>query len=92
MPPAPEDVLNPFFTDVFGVDPDVLEAYGAFNISLVTDLPLFIDPFLIFTSENPQYQALHQQIVDYIVFLRDRAAEREIDDGLARAWMVFSEV
>lgn len=92
MPPAPEDVLNPFFTDVFGVDPEALEEYGAFNISLVTDLPLFIDPFLIFTSDNPQYQALHRQIVDYIVFLRDRAAEREIDDGLARAWMVFSEV
>ena len=39
--------MDVYFSDHFGVDPDTIEAYGAFNISLVADLPLFIDPFLL---------------------------------------------
>ena len=35
--------MKVYFTDWFNVDPDVLEEYGAFNISLINDLPLFID-------------------------------------------------
>ena len=92
MPPAPTTVLNPYFSDVFGVDPEDLEAYGAFNISLLADLPLFIDPFLLFTSENPMYRGLHAEIVRYVCFLRDKAASQEIDDGLLHAWFVFREV
>lgn len=30
------------FTDYFEVDPDVLDEYGAFDTSLINDLPLFI--------------------------------------------------
>ena len=30
-----------YFCDVFDIDPADLEAFGAFNISLVNDLPLF---------------------------------------------------
>ena len=30
-----------YFSDVFGVDREVLENFGAFNIALVNDLPLF---------------------------------------------------
>ena len=40
------------FSDYFGIDKDTLEEYGAFNISVVNDLPLLIDPFLIFNSEK----------------------------------------
>lgn len=40
------DSAGVYFTERFGVDPDVLENYGALDISVVTDLPLFIDPFL----------------------------------------------
>ena len=39
-----------YFSDVFGVAPETLDQYGAFNIALVNDLPLFIDPFLLFDS------------------------------------------
>ena len=39
-----------YFTDVFGVSEKTLADCGAFNISLVTDLPLFVDPFLLFNS------------------------------------------
>src|SRR5690349_3069849 len=48
-----------YFSERFEVDPAVLEAYGALDISVVTDLPLFIDPFLLFNSEKSDYQALH---------------------------------
>lgn len=40
--PASADV---FFSDQFSVSPAALEAYGAFHISVVSDLPV-IDPFL----------------------------------------------
>jgi len=41
-----------FFSDHFGIDSAVLAKYGAFNVSLITDLPLFIDPFLLFNSKS----------------------------------------
>ena len=62
-----------YFSDYFEVKPMALEEYGAFNISVVTDLPLFIDPFLLFNSEKPEYQALHEGIIEYLIFLRDQA-------------------
>ncbi len=39
-----------YFSDYFKVRPQVIEKYGAFNISLVADLPLFIDPFSCLTA------------------------------------------
>src|ERR1022692_1619156 len=62
------------------------------NISLVNDLPLFIDPFLLFNSRKPEYRALHDEIISYLRFLRDRAVEGTIDDGLLEAWFTFREV
>jgi hypothetical protein len=62
-----------YFTDFFGVPPDALEKNGAFNVSCIVDLPLFIDPFLLFTSNMPEYQALHDGIIRYLAFLRDRS-------------------
>ncbi len=84
--------LQIYFSDVFDVDPDVLENYGAFNISLVNDLPLFIDPFLLFNSEEEEYQALHTEIISYLRFLKDMAATGSLTDGHLRAWFMFSEV
>lgn len=46
-----------YFSQHFDVDPDLLEEYGALDISLVSDLPLFVDPFLLFNSDDPDYQA-----------------------------------
>ncbi len=45
-----------YFSDFFEVRPTDLKRYGAFNISLVSDLPLFIDPFLLFNSRRPVYR------------------------------------
>ena len=43
-----------YFSDVFEVPPESLEEYGAFNISLITDLPLFIDPFSLVQQRGRQ--------------------------------------
>lgn len=81
------------FSDVFGVDAADIDSYGALDISLVADLPLFIDPFLLFHSEKPEYQALHKAIINYLLFLRDQSvAGNVMDDGLLRAWFYFKEV
>ena len=61
----PKDDLRLYFSDVFEVSKKTLEDYGAFNISLVTDLPLFIDPFLLFQNPKTEYKELHAQMIQY---------------------------
>ena len=84
--------MNIYFSDFFGVPEALLEEYGAFNISLVTDLPLFIDPFLLFGSERPEYQSLHDDMIRYLRFLRTKSEEGGITPALMKAWYQFSEV
>jgi hypothetical protein len=81
-----------FINDFLGIDAEVFDAYGALNISIVNDLPLFIDPFLLFHSDKPEYVALHQDIIEYLVFLRDRAAAGAVSEGDLRNWYCFKEV
>ena len=85
-------MVHVHFSDFFEVSPEALEDYGAFNISLINDLPLFIDPFLLFNSEKPQYQELHENMIEYLRFLRDHAADGPIRPGLLGAWFTFSEI
>ena len=66
-----------YFSDFFQIDPEILDSYGAMDISLLNDLPLFIDPFLIFCSEDTECQRMHDEIVKYIVYLRDFALDNE---------------
>lgn len=80
-----------FFSDFFGVEPAVIEAHGAFDISLLTDLPLFIDPFLLFNSKKPEYQALHERIISYLVFLRGKSLAGDVSRPLLKAWYCFPE-
>jgi hypothetical protein len=81
-----------YFTDFFGIEPQILEDYGAFNVSLINDLPLFIDPFLLFDSEKSEYNALHNDIIQYVKFLRDVSSDANIDNGLIEHWFHFPEV
>src|ERR1039457_4512106 len=81
-----------YFSGVFGVTPDELEGYGALDISLIADLPLFVDPFLLFNSTNPQYQQLHEQMISYIRFLKEKADSGNLGPELIKSWYVFSEV
>src|SRR5215469_9589126 len=81
-----------YFSDVFDVSPEVVHQYGALDVSLINDLPLFIDPFLLFNSSNPEYQQLHADIIKYVRFLRDKSVAGAIDDGLLEAWFTFREI
>lgn len=65
--------LNIYFSDFFGVDEDIIESYGAVNISLINDMPLFVDPFLLFNSEKEEYQRIHNNIIQYLLFLQEQA-------------------
>ncbi len=81
-----------YFSDHFGVPRRVIERYGAFDISLVGDLPLFVDPFLLFHSRKPEYRKLHEAIIDYLLFLRDRASASESDTEPPLDLYAFPEV
>jgi hypothetical protein len=85
------DPAGGYFSDRFEVHPDVLEEYGALDISVVTDLPLFIDPFLLFNSTDEVYRALHAQIIDCLRFLKSRSVAG-LDRKLISAWYRFGEV
>ena len=81
-----------YFCDYFNVKPGILEEYGAFNISLITDLPLFIDPFLLYGTENTVYQQLHNDILKYLAFLRDKSFSGNLTSAEILSWYKFSEV
>lgn len=83
--------MDIYFSDVFRVSPKSIDGHGAFNVSLVGDLPLFIDPFLLFNSRKKQYQELHSEIIRYLLFLRDKAGD-QLASGLIDAWFRFPEV
>jgi hypothetical protein len=80
-----------YFSDHFKVRPQNLKKYGAFNVSLVADLPLFIDPFLLFNSKKKKYKQLHDEIIKYLVFLKEKANEEQ-DKGKLKSWYTFKEV
>ena len=81
-----------FLSDYFNIDQEAFDTFGAFNVSIINDLPLFIDPFLLFHSEKGEYIKLHEEIIQYLIFLRDNAASGPIEEGLLRSWYCFPEV
>ena len=89
-----KDGLKPliYFSDYFGIDEEVVSQYGALNISLVNDLPLFIDPFLLFESKKIEYKRLHDQIISYVKFLKNIATTKSLSDVEIEYWFYFPEV
>jgi hypothetical protein len=83
--------LKIYFSGYFGVNPAEVTKYGAFDISLINDLPLFLDPFLLFNSDNTKYQALHEEMIKYMIFLKNQSAG-ELPLGLLKSWFLFPEV
>ena len=82
-----------YFSDFFRIDPDIIDSYGALDISLLNDLPLFIDPFLIFCSDDSECQKMHEEIINYLVYLRDKAVNsQQVDDSELRYLYCFPEV
>jgi len=87
-----DPLIRAYFSDYFAVLPETIEGHGAFNVSLLNDLPLFIDPFLLFNSQKDEYQKLHDRIIRYLKFLRGKSAGDEISSGLIQSWYRFPEV
>nr|VFK12870.1 MAG: hypothetical protein BECKLPF1236A_GA0070988_100789 [Candidatus Kentron sp. LPFa]VFK29240.1 MAG: hypothetical protein BECKLPF1236C_GA0070990_100832 [Candidatus Kentron sp. LPFa] len=84
--------MNVYFTDYFQISKDVLADYGAFNISLINDLPVFIDPFLLFNSEKDEYVRFHEEIIRYIRFLKEMSEADEVSKKDLRNFFTFKEV
>lgn len=80
-----------YFSDYFEIERTTLEQYGAFDISLIADLPLFIDPFLLFQSDKPEYKKLHLDIIQYLKYLRDMSIY-SLAPGRLESLYYFSEV
>lgn len=84
--------LNIYFSDFFNIDSDAIEAYGAINISLINDLPLFVDPFLLFNSEKEEYQRIHKEIIRYLLFLQEQSSiYKYLNKGVMSSWYLFPE-
>jgi hypothetical protein len=87
-----KDAVNVYFSDYFDIPHEEVEEYGAFDVSLINDLPLFIDPFLLFNSSRSEYRRLHDSIIAYLQFLRDASIDAKVSEGLLHAWFMFPEV
>lgn len=83
--------FNIYFSDFFDVTPEAISDYGAFNVSLINDLPLFIDPFLLFNSEKDEYQKLHDDMLAYVRFLKSKS-KQSLPNGAIKNWFYFSEI
>jgi hypothetical protein len=79
------------FSDSFYVSPELIKEYGAVDISLICDLPLFIDPLLIFNSDKPAYKKLHEEIIKYFHFLATKAQDKLTAQEI-KTWFSFNEV
>jgi hypothetical protein len=84
--------MNLYFNEVFEIDEEVVEQYGAFNVSLVVDLPLFVDPFLLFDSETSEFKSLHEEIIKYLRYLRDLNLGESAQPAQLRSLFCFKEV
>ena len=79
------------FSDYFNLNKEELEKYGAIDISLVADMPMFVDPILIFNSEKNEYKKLHNNIIKYMYFLANKA-QKPLSEKEIKTWFTFKEV
>ena len=79
------------FSEKFNVDPKLIDEYGAIDISLVADIPMFVDPILIFNSDNEKYKQLHENIIKFMHFLYKKSKE-SLSEKEIKTWFVFNEI
>ena len=75
-------MTNIYFSDFFEIDPAELEERDAFDVSLINDLPLFVDPFLPFNSSESELQYLHSEKIRYMRFLKELALSGPVSTPL----------
>jgi hypothetical protein len=80
-----------FFSAYFSVRRDDLDSYGAFDLNLLADVPLFVDPFLLFNSSRATYQELHRNILTYLRYLKSLARE-DLSRAVIKDLFRFQEV
>lgn len=82
-----------YFNEYFDVEVEKMNNYGALNISLDNDLPLFIDPMLLFVSENEEFHTWHTKLVKYIIFLASLKHNNEsFSESIINTYFTFKEV
>ncbi|HBH12646.1 MAG TPA: hypothetical protein DDX29_05995 [Clostridiales bacterium] len=81
-----------YFSDVFNVDVTILDRYGAINICLCQDLPLFLDPFLLYYSSNPDFNNLHGDVIEYLSFLKKKSKSIINNNKILRQYFTFKEI
>ena len=82
-----------YFNEYFDINIEKLNEYGALNISLDNDLPLFIDPILIFVSKNKDFANWHTKLIKYMLFLYNLKEKSTIpSDNLIRTYFTFKEI
>ena len=80
-------IVNPRLSDVFGLV--VRQDEVDFVVPhLREDLPLYLDPFLLWKSDDPQYQRLHADLLSFVEEVRRHA----VGGPATRAAAILSEV
>ena len=80
-------VFNPRLSDVFGLV--IRQDEVDFAVPhLREDLPLYLDPFLLWKSEDPEYRQLHADLLGYV----DEVRRHAVEGRAIRARMLLSEV
>lgn len=82
------------FSDYFNIPKIVFKNEGYFDISLASDLPVFIDPFFLFYSEKNTYKKLHEDIIKYLIFLKETSMSNgnRLSNGMIEEYYSFHEV
>ncbi len=80
-------IVNPRLSDVFGLV--IRQDEVDFVVPhLREDLPLYLDPFLLWKSEDQQYQQLHADLLGFVEEVRRHA----VGGRVSRAAVLLSEV
>jgi hypothetical protein len=83
------------FSRYYGISKKLLDNEGFFDICLISDLSLFIDPFHLFYSEKKEYQNLHNEVIKYLIFLKQISEEyrgKELPRRIIESYYKFPEV
>ena len=83
--------MNYKFSDYFKISKNVMDENGIYDISIVSDTPVFIDPFLLYISNKLEYQNAHEQMMKYLLFLCKKVKTNENYKSLKKKYFYFKE-